>query len=134
MRRNFEALAVTITAALAATLSACNASPAITNTTVTPSSFQVSGIESSANFTVTTDIVDFGSPISSATASIEGQSTTLDLVKQQDIAGGEEWGQTTDLTLWTGFSSGTYLIDITAADSTGTTVVQKDASSVTISN
>ncbi len=128
-------IVLTTTVAACAALFGCGSTPSITDTTVTPSSFQVSGIESSANFTVTTDIIDLGAPVTSATASIEGQSTTVDLVKQQDVAGGEQWGQTTQLTLWSGFSSGTYLIDITAtASSSGVSVTQKDAASVVISD
>jgi hypothetical protein len=131
MRTTFAALFVSGAAALAA----CGTTPSITNTAVTPSSFQVSGIESSANFTVTTDIIDLGAPVTSATATIEGQSISVKLVKQQDVAGGEQWGQTTQLTLWNGISSGTYLVDITAtASSSGVSVTDKDVASVIISN
>jgi hypothetical protein len=127
--------ATRLTIAIAvATLGACGGTPSIQNTTVTPSTFQTSGVVSSANFTITTDIIDLGASVHSATASVEGQSITVDLVKQQDVAGGEEWGQTTQLTLWSGISSGTYLIDVTATSTSNVSVTQKDAASVTITN
>ena len=120
-------------AILAGLLAACGG-PSIEETTVTPSIFQTSGIVSSENFTITTDIIDLGGPVQSATASVEGQGVTVSLVKQQNVVGGEEWGQTVQMTLWDGFSSGTYSIDITANSTSGVSVTQKDAASVTITN
>jgi hypothetical protein len=114
------------------TLCACGG-PLIENTSVSPSTFQVSGIADTANFTVTTDILHIGDAIGNVTAKVEGKDISLSLVKQSDIPGGEQWGQTTALTLWNGVSAGTYLIDITATESSGSTVTKADAASVTVS-
>jgi hypothetical protein len=114
-------------------LPACGG-PYIENTQVTPSTFQVSGIVNTANFTVTTDVLHFGEAVSSVSADVEGKNITLALVKQQDIPAGERWSQTTQLTLWNGVSAGVYEIDITATSSKGNTVTQTHAASVTVTS
>ncbi len=115
--------------------SACGSTkPDITNTVVTPSAWQISGIANTPTFTITTDVLHFGGTITKVTANVEGQSQTFTLSKDSSIPGGERWTVSSQITLWTGLSAGTYYIDVTAVDSDNITVTQDKAASVVISD
>ena len=108
--------------------------PEIVDTKVTPSSVALSTFESNIQFTVDTTILHLGGTITDVTAQIEGQEIVYDLVKEDDVIGGEEWSITTTMTLWTGFSEGVYYVDITAVSSEGETVTLAHAATVTITS
>jgi len=109
-------------------------SPEIANTTVEPSTVALSELESDVQFTLTTQVLHFGDAVTSVVATVEDEDISYDLVKSDDIVGGEEWTITTTLSLWAGFSEGTYYIDVTAVSSSGETVTQAKAASVTITS
>lgn len=115
-------------------LTGCGTAPEITNTEVQPSTWSVSGISDTVQFTVKTDVLHLGGTITKVHAAVQGQNLGFDLVKQESIAAGERWGISTQLTLWTGLSKGTYHIDITATDDKGTTVTETDAATVTVTD
>lgn len=113
----------------------CNgATPEISGTTVTPSSVALSEFESTIQFTIETDVLHLGGTITSVTASVEGEDLVYDLVQEGDVVGGESWSITTTMTLWAGFSEGTYYIDVTAVSSEGETVTLDHAASVTVTS
>ena len=130
----FKSLARVMVLGLFGVAAACGSKPDITYTQVTPAAWQISGIANTPTFTVTTDVLHFGGTITKVTASVEGQNLSFDLTKQSSIAGGEQWSVSTQLTLWSGISAGTYFIDITAADSDNTTVTQSKAATVTVTD
>lgn len=115
-------------------LTSCGMAPEISGTTVTPSSVALSTFESSIQFTLDTRVLHMGDSITSVTATIEGQDITYDLVEKGDVVGGQEWSITTSMTLWAGFSEGTYYIDVTAVSSDGETVTLAKAASVTVTS
>jgi len=108
--------------------------PEISGTTVTPSSVALSSFESTIQFTVETNVLHLGDTITSVTATIEGEDIVYDLVEKGDVIGGQAWSITTTMTLWEGFSEGTYYIDVTAVSSEGETVTLARAASVTITS
>nr|ASV46921.1 Ig-like domain repeat protein [uncultured bacterium] len=121
--------------ALAAFVAGCGAGdPKITNTEVTPATWSVSGIADDVQFTLTTDVVNFGGDVTSVRADVVGTEKKFDLVKKEDIGAGERWTISTKLTLWNDLSSGTYPIRITATDSAGNTAVEEKAATVTVTD
>lgn len=108
--------------------------PDITDTTVTPSSFAISSFADDVQFTIHTTVLHLGGTITSVKATVEDEGLSYDLVQQGTVVGGEEWSITTTLTLWAGFSEGTYYIDITATSDGGETVTKAHAATVTVTS
>lgn len=115
-------------------LSGCGPTPEIIDTSVSPSAVSLTEFQSNVQFTIDTTVLHLGGTITSVTATIEDQGLSYDLVKVDDVIGGEEWSITTTMTLWEGFSEGTYYINITAVSSEGETLTLDHAASVVISS
>lgn len=132
----FSRLVLSACAGVALLLSVgCGADdPEITNTKVTPSTWSVSGISDTVTFTITTDVLHLGGAVNSVIASVEGKDLDFDLVKVEDITGGERWSISTNLTLWNGISEGVYPIRITATDDDGDVETETNAATVTVTD
>lgn len=115
-------------------LMGCSGDPSIINTDIDPETFAISGLADSAQFTIKTDVLDFSSDIASVRASVTGTDIAVDLAKTEDLSAGERWSATTNVTLWTGISTGTYDISITATGTDGDSVTKSDAAKVTITD
>ncbi len=83
---------------------------------------------------VSCSVLHFDGNITSVTANVENQSVTVTLAKTGGVLGDEQWSGSVQLTLFSGFSAGTYQVDVTADDSNGTTVTSKAAATVTVSD
>jgi len=124
-----------ISAAVAVTLclGACGgSSPAINSVSVNPSTVRISGLVDTDTFVVSCSVLHFGGDVSSVTASVENQNITVDLAKTGGLPGDEQWTGSVQLLLFRNISTGVYQVDITANDTNGTTVTDKGAATVTV--
>ena len=108
--------------------------PQIVNVDVEPETWSISGITDTATFTVIADVIHFSGDVSQVTARVEDSDLSFSLRKSDDILNGERWETSTELTLWSGVSTGTYYISITATDVDGDTVTRNRAAQVIITD
>lgn len=108
--------------------------PMINATTVTPSSVALSSFGSDIQFTINTQVLYMESAVATVTASIASENLTYELEQTDNILNGEAWSVTTSMTLWEGFSEGTYYIDVTAVSIDGEAVTLTRAAQVTVTS
>jgi hypothetical protein len=131
---NMHARVVGFIAAVVLGIGCGSGKPEISNTKVEPSTWAVSGLSDTVTFKVTTDVMNLGGKVNKVHAQVDGKDIGFDLAKKEDLSVGERWEINSKLTLWNGISEGTYKIDITATDDKGTTVTEKAAATVTVTN
>ena len=131
-RRGRLAWPKTILAMLVVAAGCGSSTPVISDVSVNPSTVQLSGIVNTETFVVSCSVLHFGGSITSVSASVENQNVAVAMAKTGGVLGDEQWSGSVQLTLFTGFSAGTYQVDIQAIDSNGASVTQKAAATVTV--